>query len=41
MKPRGGIAKVALCDSYNRVWVERIWEEHSIALKRTQKDDRM
>ena len=23
------------------MWVERIWEEHSITLKRTQKGDRM
>ena len=36
-----GIALVALSDRYNRVWVERIWEEHSGITQRTQKGDRM
>ena len=37
-KRRVGIAFVALSDRYNRVWVERIWEEHRLT---TQKGVRM
>ena len=37
-KRRAGIAFVALSDRYNRVWVERIWEEHRLT---TQKGVRM